>query len=50
MPLNEGMVTLERAEVQVPGRVGEIVPFHAGETLRWRFLDPPRDGEGDHAA
>ncbi|HEV2569022.1 dihydroorotase [Sphingomonas sp.] len=39
LPLNEGTVTLERAEVQVPERVGDVVPFHAGETLRWRFAD-----------
>jgi dihydroorotase len=37
LPLNEGTVTLERADVQVPERVGDLVPFHAGETLRWRF-------------
>jgi len=38
LPLNEGTVTLERAEVQVPAEIGGIVPFHAGETLRWRLL------------
>lgn len=41
LPLNEGMVTLERTGVRVPDRIhagGEaIVPFHAGETLGWRF-------------
>ncbi len=37
LPLNEDMVTLERAEVAVPERVGEVVPFHAGQVLRWRF-------------
>jgi dihydroorotase len=41
LPLNEGSVTLERADVEVPGRIGhdgiDLVPFHAGETLRWRF-------------
>ena len=36
LPLNEGRVTLERAEVQIPAQIGELVPFHAGETLRWR--------------
>lgn len=35
LPLNEGTVTLERSEHQVPERIGELVPFHAGETLRW---------------
>jgi dihydroorotase len=42
LPLNEAMVTLERAEVEVPARVDaggiDIVPFHAGQTLRWRFV------------
>jgi dihydroorotase len=42
LPLNEGSVTLERAEVEVPERIQsegiEFVPFHAGETLRWRFV------------
>lgn len=37
LPLNEGRVALERAEVEVPERVEGLVPFHAGETLRWRF-------------
>jgi dihydroorotase len=39
LPLNEGTVTLERADAAVPDRIGELVPFHAGETLRWRFVD-----------
>ena len=38
LPLNEGTVTLERAEIQVPQEIEGIVPFHAGETLRWRVL------------
>ena len=37
LPLNDGAVTLERAEVEVPGEIAGVVPFHAGETLRWRF-------------
>lgn len=41
LPLNGGTVTLERATNQVPDRCehGDIalVPFHAGETLGWRF-------------
>ena len=37
LPLNEGSVTLERAEVHVPAEIDGLVPFHAGETLRWRF-------------
>jgi len=43
LPLNAGQVTLERTGVTVPDRFGEgagaLVPFHAGETLRWRLLD-----------
>jgi dihydroorotase len=37
LPLNEGEVTLERNEVKVPEEIAGIVPFHAGETLRWSF-------------
>jgi dihydroorotase len=41
LPLNEGTVTLERAEVHVPERVQshgiELVPFHSGETLGWKL-------------
>ena len=37
LPLNEGTVTLERAEHQVPETVEGLVPFHAGGMLRWRF-------------
>jgi len=39
LALNEGTVTLERAEVRVPDEIDGLVPFHAGETLRWRFVD-----------
>ena len=43
LPLNEGTVTLERADVHVPDSVPagstSVVPFHAGETLRWRLVD-----------
>jgi dihydroorotase len=35
---NEGTVTLERTEVLVPDALEGVVPFHAGETLRWRFV------------
>jgi dihydroorotase len=38
LPLNEENVTLERADTQVPDEVEGLVPFHAGETLRWRFV------------
>ena len=41
LPLNEERVVLERAEVKVPDALRaagtRVVPFHAGETLRWRF-------------
>lgn len=41
LPLNEERVTLERVDTPVPELLeldgGSIVPFHAGETLRWRF-------------
>ncbi|MBW8843026.1 MAG: dihydroorotase [Sphingomonadales bacterium] len=38
LPLNEGTVTLERVAVEVPDRVADLVPFHAGETLGWRLV------------
>ncbi len=37
LPVNEETVTLERADIQVPDEIEGIVPFHAGETLRWRL-------------
>lgn len=41
LPLNDEMVTLERRECHVPDIIEaagtQLVPFHAGETLRWRF-------------
>jgi dihydroorotase len=39
LPLNDGGVTLEQAEHDVPETVEGLVPFHAGETLRWRMAD-----------
>jgi dihydroorotase len=38
LPPNETSVTLARTDTQVPDDVEGLVPFHAGETLRWRFL------------
>jgi dihydroorotase len=38
LPLNTDTVTLKRGPVTVPERIGDIVPFHAGETLAWRFI------------
>lgn len=41
LPLNEDFVTLERADHLVPERITQsgqtVVPFKAGETLRWRL-------------
>ena len=37
LPVNEGTITLERAECEVPAEIDRIVPFHAGERLRWRL-------------
>jgi dihydroorotase len=41
LPLNEGTVTLERSPTAVPEQLPaagtNIIPFHAGETLRWRL-------------
>ncbi|MBS0474790.1 MAG: dihydroorotase [Proteobacteria bacterium] len=42
LPVNEGTVTLARVEAQVPAQIDAngtpIVPFHAGEVLRWHYL------------
>jgi dihydroorotase len=38
LPLNGGSVTLERSEVTIPDEVNGIVPFHAGQTLPWKFV------------
>jgi dihydroorotase len=38
LPLNEGTVTLEQADAQVPDEIEGVVPFHAGQKLRWRFV------------
>nr|WP_283938011.1 dihydroorotase [Sphingomonas caseinilyticus] len=39
LPLNDGAVTLERAEVQVPETVDGLVPFHSSQQLNWKFVD-----------
>lgn len=36
LPLNDGKLTLERFEHQIPETIEGLVPFHAGEALRWR--------------
>ena len=38
LSLNEGTVALERVASEVPQSIGDLIPFHAGETLGWRFL------------
>jgi dihydroorotase len=42
LPVNEESVTLERADVAVPPVLSvigeEIVPFHGGATIGWRFV------------
>ncbi len=42
LPLNEGRVVLERSPMTVPESLPaagtSVVPFHAGETLPWRFV------------
>ena len=44
LPLNDVRIILERKETSVPQSLPaagtSIVPFHAGETLRWRFVGP----------
>ena len=39
LALNDGTVTLEKSVAEVPAEIAGIVPFHAGETLGWRFAD-----------
>ena len=42
LPVNEDTVTLERSDCPVPASIdvgaAELVPFHAGEVLAWRFV------------
>ena len=38
LPVNEDLVMLERTDVEVPAEIDGIVPFDAGEFLRWRLL------------
>src|SRR6516162_5661241 len=43
LPVNETRVTLRREPVPIPETIGEganvLVPFRAGETLRWRLVE-----------
>ena len=38
LAVNEETVTLERKETVMPDEIEGLVPFHAGETLPWRFV------------
>ena len=38
LPVNEDLVMLERWAVEVPEEIDGLVPFRAGETLRWRLV------------
>ncbi|NCP11070.1 MAG: dihydroorotase [Sphingomonadales bacterium] len=35
LPVNEDRITLRRGETKVPDLIGDVVPFHAGDTLGW---------------
>jgi dihydroorotase len=37
LPLNNRMVTLERVPHTVSDTIGDVVPFHAGQTINWRL-------------
>jgi dihydroorotase len=37
LPLNEGTVTLEKADTEVADELDGLVPFHAGQSMRWRM-------------
>jgi len=37
LPLNESTITLVREPAEVPGEIGGVVPFHAGERLDWKL-------------
>lgn len=39
LEINHDFVTLERTAVAVPGEVAGLVPFHAGQTLGWNYVD-----------
>jgi dihydroorotase len=38
LPLNEGTITLQRADNVVPELINGVVPFHAGERLGWQMV------------
>jgi dihydroorotase len=35
LPLNQGLITLQREPVEVPASIGELVPFGAGGNFAW---------------
>jgi dihydroorotase len=43
LPVNDSVVTLERRPNRVPDKLelkeGDLIPFHAGETLAWSFSE-----------
>ena len=39
LPVNTETITLERSDIQVPDEMAGLVPFRAGQTLRWRLAD-----------
>jgi dihydroorotase len=39
LPVNDGAITLVKDDVEVPTELAGVVPFRAGETLRWRLAD-----------
>ena len=51
LPLNEGTVMLRREPQDMPDLMGDgnvrVVPFHAGETLAWRFAGRTDQNRGD---
>jgi len=38
LPVNSHQITLERRPVEVPHRIDDLVPFHAGQQLPWRLV------------
>jgi len=38
LPLNEGNITLIKKEWQVPNQIGSVVPFLAGQCLKWQLV------------
>lgn len=53
LPLNSSKIILERTSSRVPETLlaasTRVVPFHAGQTLAWRFAGQADQGQGDVA-